>query len=448
MTTSSGIEKRTVARVKRRIIPILIVIYFVAYLDRSNISFGKLQMSSDLGLSSTAFGLASGLFFIGYVIVELPSNLAMHRFGARKWMARIMISWGILAVLTAFVPNVPSLYVLRFLLGIAEAGLYPGILLYLTYWLPKRHRATATALFLLAIPIAAVIGSPLSAWLMTALNSSGFEGWRAMFLVEGIPSILLAFVLWFVLSDHPENAKWLRDDERAWLTETLRLEAERAPQRHLSLRRAIVNPHIMLLSAIYFGLVFGQYALTFFLPTIIDGIGTTFHHTFSILEIGYLTAIPYACAAIAMYLIGRNSDRTGERKWHVIIPVVISAVATPIALYLGSPVLEMVAIAIATAGLYGAYPSFWQLPNAVLTGTAAAAGLALVNSIGNIAGFAAPYITGALSDATGGSYKAPMWVMGAVLLASGLLVLAVARTARRGAATPSPSLNQVKENQV
>lgn len=424
--TSAELERRTVRRVALRLLPFLGLLYFVNYLDRTNIGFAKLTMSDDLGLTQTAFGLASGIFFVGYLLLEVPSNLALHRFGARRWIARIMITWGIVAGAMAFVPNEGVLYVLRFLLGIAEAGFFPGIILYLTYWFPRRERAKVVAWFMVAIPISTVLGAPLSTTIMQAGHGLfGLAGWRVMFLLEGIPAVLLAFVTWFYLTDRPQDAKWLRDDERAWLAAEMAAEAETTGRRfHFPLRRALTNGRVIALALVYFGIVYGLYALSFFLPTIISGFQQQFGVEYSLVQVGLITAIPYLLGAVAMVLWARHGDRTGERVWHVAIPALVGGLAIPVALYLQNPTLVMVAVSVCAIGVCCGLPTFWTLPTAFLTGAAAAGGIALVNSIGNVAGFAAPYITGFLADLTG-SQNAGMWAVGAAMVGAGVLTLAL-----------------------
>ena len=428
MTTAEStvpeLERRTIRKVVLRLLPFLGLLYFINYLDRTNIGFAKLTMSDDLGLTQTAFGLASGIFFIGYLLLEVPSNLALHRFGARRWIARIMITWGIIAAAMAFVPNEGVLYVLRFLLGVAEAGFFPGIILYLTYWFPKRERAKVVAWFMVAIPISSVLGAPISTAIMqTSQGLFGMAGWRVMFLFEGIPAIILAFITWFYLTDKPQDAKWLKDDERAWLAAEMEAEAEGTGQRfHFPLRKALTNGRVIALAFVYFGIVYGLYALSFFLPTIISGFQEQFGVKYSLVQVGLITAIPYALGAVAMVLWARHGDRTRERSWHVAIPAFVGGLAIPIALYLQNPALVMVAVSICAIGVCCALPTFWTLPTAFLTGAAAAGGIALVNSIGNLAGFAAPYITGFLADLTG-TQNAGMWAVGAAMVGAGVLVL-------------------------
>jgi MFS family permease len=379
---------------KKLLVPFLCLLYFVNYLDRVNIGFaGPNGMSQELGLTATMFGLASGVFFIGYLLLEVPSNLALHRFGARRWIARIMISWGIVATAMAFVPNGTVLIVLRFLLGVAEAGFFPGIILYLTYWYPQQERARIVALFMVAVPISTALGATLSG-LLIELTS-----WRMMFFIEGIPAILLAFITWRYLPERPaqkveEPAEW-------------------------PLRKALTHPRIFALSFVYFGIVYGLYTLGFFLPTIISGLAPQA----SIVERGLINAIPYVLGAVAMVLWAKHGDRTQERKWHVALPMLIGGIAVPITTYLGNPVAAMVAVSICAIGVCAALPTFWALPSSFLGGAAAAGGIALINSLGNVSGFVAPYVTGWLRDLTG-TQRTGLWVVGVCMVAAAITVLA------------------------
>lgn len=422
------LEKRVMRKVSRRLIPFLIALYFVNYLDRTNIGFaGPNGMSKELGLTATMFGLASGIFFAGYLLLEVPSNLALHKYGARRWLARIIISWGLVASAMAFVPNATWLYVARFALGVAEAGFFPGIILYLTYWFPKRERARATALFLLALPLSSVIGAPVSAALLQAGDDlvGGMSGWRFMLLMEGIPAVLLGIVCWFYLTDRPADAKWLDDTERAWLTDRMAHEEESTGQRyHYPLRRTLLNGRIWALAFVYFGTTYGLYALSFFLPTIIAGFQETFGVEYSVMEIGLITAIPFAFGALSMVFWARHADRTGERVWHLAAPLLLGGLVIPTALYMSSPFTAMVAVTIVCVCICGALPNFWPLPTRFLSGAAAAAGVALINSVGNASGFVAPYVTGYLADLTG-TQNAAMWVLGAMMIAAALIVLAL-----------------------
>jgi MFS transporter, ACS family, tartrate transporter len=418
--------RRVVSKVARRLIPFMALLYFVNYLDRTNIGFAELQMSEDLNLTSTMFGLASGLFFIGYLFFEVPSNLALNKYGARRWIARIMLTWGLVAAAMAFVPNAGTLYVLRVLLGVAEAGFFPGMILYLTFWFPRRERARFTALFLAAIPVSSALGSPLSAAIMQYCDGLfGLEGWRVMFLFEGLPAIALAFVTWFYLTDRPAQATWLDQHERDWLQREMDHEVRSTQRRfHWPLRRSLTNPRILALSFVYFGVVYGLYALSFFLPQIVDGFSETFDTSFSLMQTGLIVAVPYLIGTAAMFLWGRHSDRTQERVWHVALPTALSAVTIPVALYLDSPFAVMVAVTLTAVGICAALPVFWSLPSSFLVGASAAGGIALINSLGNLAGFGAPFVTGFLTDMTG-TVQAGLWVVGIVMMLAAFVVVAL-----------------------
>jgi MFS family permease len=430
--SEQALEARTVRRVTIRLVPILMALYFVNYLDRTNLGIAKAEISSDLQLSATLFGLASGIFFIGYVLVEVPSNLALVRFGARRWLARIAVSWGIVAVAIAFAPNASSLLALRFLLGVAEAGLFPGVIFYLSHWFPAAYRARIVGVFMLAIPIASAIGTPLAAWLIQVGHGAfGLDGWRIMMICVGLPAVILGVICWFYLTDRPADALWLPAEERRWLIDVLDAEQRQVAETyHFPLRRALTSPRVWALAAVYFGVAYGLYALAFFLPSIITGFKKTFGVQLSILEVGLITAIPYVFAAVAMFLWSRHADRTNEHVWHVAIPLMIGGLAIPVALYLGHPIAVMIPVTLAAMGIFAALPVFWALPPRFLTGAAAAGGIGLINSLGNLGGFAAPYATGALSDLTG-SNRAGMWAVGAIMVICAALVVGL-----RAAPTP------------
>lgn len=431
----TGMKRRVVRKVALRLLPFLCLLYFVNYLDRVNIGFaGPNGLTDELKLSETAFGLASGIFFIGYLLLEVPSNLALNRFGARRWIARIMITWGIIATATAFTPNGTLLLVFRFLLGVAEAGFFPGIIFYLTLWFPASERAKVVSIFMVAIPVSTGIGSTLSSLIISGADGLfGLSGWRLMFLFEGLPALVLAVVTWFFLTDRPANAKWLKDDEREWLAGTLEAEAQDRVQEHAyTLRRALTSGRMLALAFVYFGCTYGGYVLTFFLPTIVDGFQKDFGTHLSVIQEGLVTAIPYLLGAVAMILWGRHADKKNERVWHVAGPLIIAAIAVPIALYLGDPLWVMIVVTITALGYFAALPNIWSLPARFLTGAAAAGGIALINCLGNISGFAAPYITGWLTDLTG-SEKAGLWVAGACMLAAALTTLALGAAPRPAA---------------
>jgi len=420
-----AVDRRVVRKAARRLLPLLVGLYLVNYLDRVNVGFAALTMNADLGLSSAAYGLGAGLFFVGYFFFEVPSNVVLHKVGARLWIARIMITWGLVASATAFVQGEGSFYVVRVLLGIAEAGFFPGVLLYLTYWFPRPERARIVALTFLAVPLSSVIGSPLSTVLIQhGKGLLGFDaGWRFMFFVEGLPALALGVVVLLLLPDRPSRARWLTAAEATALEQHLAAE----DAREVPTREALTDPRVLALSVVYFGIVFGLYVLAFFLPQVIEGFQEEFGTTFSLLEVGLVTAVPYAFAAVAMVLWARHSDRTGERAGHVAVAAFIGAVAIAAALYMTSPLLVMVCITVCAMGVYAAIPVFWQLPTRLLSGVGAAAGIALINSFGNLSGFVGPYLTGWLEDLTG-SFRTGLWVVAVLMVLAGGVALRFRRT--------------------
>ena len=416
-----------VRRAGRRLIPLLILRYFVNYLDRVNIAFaGPNGMNDELGLSATAFGVAAGVFFIGYLLLEVPSNLMLHRFGARRCIARILVTWGIVATAMAFTPNATVLVVLRFLLGVAEAGFFPGIILYLTYWFPAAQRARMTAWFMTAIPISTALGAVISTLIIRYADGLfGLAGWRVMFLLEGIPAVLLAVVTWFFLTDRPGTAGWLPEAERDALERQLTAEREEAASGSPdSVLAALRSPRVLALSWVYFGVVYGLYALGFFLPTIIKGFAEQYGTTYSTVEQGLINAIPYLVGLLAMILWTRRAANPTVR---VGVPALVGGLAIPVALYLSNPWLAMVAVTICACSVLSALPGFWALPTAYLTGAAAAAGIGLINSLGNLSGFVAPYVTGLLSDATGNN-RLGLWVVGLCMISAAAVTWALRRS--------------------
>jgi MFS transporter, ACS family, tartrate transporter len=417
----SLVGRATLGKVTRRLIPFMFVLYIVAFLDRVNVGFAALQMNEDLGFSEAVYGLGAGIFFIGYFLFEVPSNLILERVGARVWIARIMITWGIISMAMFFVQGPMSFYVLRFLLGVAEAGFFPGMILYLTYWFPARERARAVAFFMTAVPIAGVIGSPLSGTLLTLDGLTGLAGWQILFLVEGLPAVILGFVVLFYLPNGPNEARWLEPEERGWLREALERENRiKADHGRYTVRQALTNGKVWLLCAIYFGVVTSLYGVSLWLPLIIEdfsGLGD--------FAVGLLGAIPYVTAAVGMVVFARRSDATGERRWHVAVAAFIGTVGLVLTgLVDAVPALEMAALALAALGIYGTLGTFWALPTAFLSGTAAAAGIALINSFGNLGGFVGPFVVGYLTDTTGSFYTGLLF-LATLVLAAGLLTLAV-----------------------
>lgn len=409
---TSAIHKATV-----RLIPFLCLAYTVNFLDRVNVGFAALHMNEDLGFSPSVYGFGAGIFFLGYIAFEIPSNLALRRFGARLWIARIMVSWGLVACAMALVHSQTSFYVTRALLGIAEAGFFPGIILYLTYWFPAAERARIVALFMASVPLATVIGGPVSGALLELDGFFGFAGWQWLFVIQGIPAVLLGILALKVLTGTPHDANWLSDSEKSALTRALDAEAkETAETGYADLRAALTRPRVLALGGLYFLMVTGLYGIGFWMPQVIGGFGL------DPLAVGFLTAIPYLFAAVAMVFWGRHSDATGERRWHIALPLLLAAGAFAWSAYSGPLLPTMVALTIATLGFYAAFGPFWAMPTALLTGAGAAAGIALVNSMGNAAGFAGPYIVGVLKEATG-SFSAALLFLAAALALGGLMAL-------------------------
>ena len=421
-----SLEERAFRKATRRLIPFLFVIYVVAYLDRVNVSFAQLQLEDDLGFSDTIFGIGAGIFSLGYVIFGVPSNLALERFGARRWLAAIMVAWGVISASMMFIGGATSFYVLRFLLGAAEAGFFPGIILFLTWWFPERERTRTVALFLTAVSAAYVAGGPLSGGLLELDGLAGLDGWQWLFLAEGIPAIALGFVTLRYLDERPVDAHWLEPDERAFLTAEVERERElREALGGQRLRDALGNGRVWLLGLIYFILLAAGFGLTFFVPDLVQE-----RTGYTDFEVGVLSAIPYGFATAAMVIVAR-------RGGGLVVPALVGAAGTVLTAYAHSPLLLTVGITLAAVGILSALPVFWALPTAFLSGTAAAAGIALIAAIGNLGGFAGPAFTGIAEDQTG-SFKMPLVVLAALLVVGTLLVLLLrdGRQALTAPATP------------
>lgn len=403
-----------------RLMPFLMLCYLCAYLDRVNVGFAKLQMMNDLALSETVYGLGAGMFFIGYFLCEVPSNIILHRVGARIWIARIMITWGIISALFAFVETAWQFYVLRFLLGVAEAGLAPGLLLYLTYWFPSYRRAKMTVLWFVAIPLSGMIGGPLSGWIMNHFAGyHGWAGWQWMFVIEAIPTVVVGLMVLGYLKDGVHQASWLDDEEKALVARELE-EDNKQKVTHASPAAFIRDRRLWLLAAIYFCVVMGQYAITFWLPTLVRNAGVS-----DPLNIGMLTSLPYMCAIVAMLLVGRSGDKHRERRWHLIVPMLLGAMGLTLAAALGgNVVLSILSLCLAASGILSASSMFWMLPTTLLGGVSAAAGIAAVNSFANLAGFCSPYLIGWITTVTGSS-AIGMYLITGVLAGGALLVLRV-----------------------
>jgi len=411
-------DQRIVHKASKRIIPFLILLYFFAYLDRVNISFASLQMNADLGFSSTVYGFGASMFFVAYFFFEVPSNLALSKFGARLWIARIMITWGLISAGMAFVSGERSFYTLRFLLGVAEAGFFPGILVYLGSWFPRHYRARITGVFLMAIPLSGLIGSPVSGLLLDQMNGAyGIAGWQWMFIIEGVPALLLGISCLWLLAERPAEASWLAPAERSRLEDILAKERSNLEAVHTyKLADAFVNPGVLLLAGVLFCIVFGVTGIAFFLPQIIKSFG------YSNTATGFLSAIPYLCGAVTMVLWARRSDAKRERIGHLTAAMLLGALGFIVTTFtLGIHSIALLGLIVAAIGVFCANPILWTLPTSLMTGTAAAAAVALINSVANLSGIVGPPLLGWSRDVTGGFAAAGM-IFTAVLLLGVLLV--------------------------
>jgi len=415
----SASEDATYLKVTWRLIPFLLVCYIIAYLDRVNVGFAKLQMQSALGFSDVVYGLGAGMFFIGYFFFEVPSNIILHRVGARRWIARIMVTWGVISASMMFVETEMQFYVIRFLLGVAEAGFFPGIILYLTYWYPAQRRGRIISLFMTGIPLAGVIGGPLSGWIMKAWDQVwGYQGWQWMFLLEALPAIVVGFMVYWYLDDRITDAKWLSESERQMLAQ--RIEEEDQTKEHMPVMAVLKNKRVWVMSAIYFSLAMSLYGVSFWLPTIINGMGVKDN-----LTIGLLSAVPWLAGVFSMLWFGRSADKHKERRWHLVIPMLMAATGLVLSVLLASNVyLSFLALILACMGIVSGIPLFWSLPTSFLAGAAAAAGIAAINSIANLAGFVAPYVVGWLKQITQ-STDSGMYLLACVLLTGAAITLTI-----------------------
>ncbi|MDD4137301.1 MAG: MFS transporter [Methanoregula sp.] len=420
MHPGNELAERTVRKVSRRLLPFLFLLYVVAFLDRVNFGYAALEMNSALGLSAEVFGFLSGIFFIGYLIFEIPSNMILQRIGARVWISRIILSWGIVVIITALATDAFQMAALRFILGVAEAGFFPGIILYITCWFRKQDLAKAVALFMTALAVSNIIGAPVSTWILDNIHWFGIAGWRWLFILEGLPALVLGVVTWFYLTDRPKDAAWLEPEERKWLSEVIADENRETASSHRSFREVISDWRVWYLGLIYCTITIGLYGLGFWMPQIIRSLYTNFSN----FGIGLVMTIPYLAALGAMILWSAHSDRTGERVWHTAIPPVIGGLALAGAGILTGHILAFVLIIIATAGIYCFFGPFWTLPAVFLTEAAAAVGIAAVNSVGNLGGFIGPSLVGYLTRITG-STNSGLVALGACLVFCGFLTLAV-----------------------
>jgi MFS transporter, ACS family, tartrate transporter len=433
---SAELETRALRKVTLRIVPFVMLLYFIAFIDRVNIGFAALTMNKDLGFSPTVFGFGAGIFFLGYFLFEVPSNLVLDKVGARIWIARVMITWGLISGAMAFVQGPKSFYALRFLLGAAEAGFFPGIILYLSYWFPARQRAAVTAIFMAAAPLSTVLGSPVSGALLEMHGLLGLSGWQWMFIVEAVPALILGVMVLFYMTDRPEKAKWLRDDERNWLVTTMNAEAaKKAGTASHSVWRGLADPRVIALSLVYFGTSAGLYTLGIWAPQIIKEFGL------SSLQVGFLNALPGIVAIVAMVLWARHSDRSGERTWHVVVACLLASLGLVLAGFAGSVLAVLLALTLVNIGISSAKPPLWSMPTLFLSGSAAAAGIATINSIGNLGGFVGPAMIGWIKDLTG-SFQGGLFFVAGLLVLSAILTLVLARSQRTSDAAAAGALPQ------
>lgn len=427
MKQDQDIEARVSRKLMWRIIPFVMLLYFISFLDRVNVGFAAITMNKELGLSPTAFGLGGGLFFIGYFLFEVPSNLILHRVGARLWIARVMVTWGLISAASAFATGANSFYVLRFLLGVAEAGFFPGIILYLSLWFPTRQRAVAAAWFMAAAPISVALGSPLSGAIMQLPSMFGLSDWQMLYIIEAAPAVILGVVVLKYMTDKPEQAHWLADDERTWLVARLKAEAEAKKGGHghtASAWSALKDMRVLALALIYFGTSAGLYTLGLWAPLMIREFGFTPFQT------GLLTGVPSVVAVVAMVWWARHSDRSGERTWHVVIPCVVACIGFVLAGNAVTALFVVLSLVVVNVGISSAKAPLWAMPSTFLSGAGAAAGIAMINSLGNLGGFVGPFAIGWLKNRTGG-YAAGLYVVAATLAVSAVVTLLLARNTRR-----------------
>jgi ACS family tartrate transporter-like MFS transporter len=428
VSASISIETKTIRKLRLRILPAVFLLFVAALLDRNNIGFAALTMSRELAISSQQFGLLFGIFFFGYFLFEIPSNLFLHKIGARVWIARILISWGIVATLTGLVHTVHQLYGARFLLGLAEAGYFPGMALYLTYWFPKREQARALALLVAANPVATILGAPVSGVILDHVHWLGLSSWRWLLILEGTPAIVGGVLTYFLLPSRPQEAKFLTADEKEWIREELsREELQKLKQHHYSALQALASGRVWHLALAYFGMMIGNYALQSWAPQLVKSLFSLYSNGI----VGLLVAIPSLVGLAAMILVSRSSDRSLERRYHVVIPTIIAGLALALLGTTRSPFYSVILLSFLAAGVYSFYGPFWALPSEFLTGFSAAAGIALINSVGNLGGFAGPSMIGAIAARTGNLY-AGLAIAGVSLFISATLVLVLPRNARAG----------------
>jgi ACS family tartrate transporter-like MFS transporter len=419
-------QRRTILKVSRRLLPLVVVAYLVAYIDRTNIAIAALTMNQDLGFSASLYGIGAGIFFIGYALFEVPSNMILEKVGARIWIARIMITWGIVSGLMATVVGPVSFLSLRFLLGVAEAGFFPGMILYFTYWFPARYRGRVISTLFIAVPVANAVASAISGAILEMDGILGLKGWQWVFIIEAIPAVLLAFVVLRYMTDRPAVAKWLDADEKEWLESELQAERAKVDAAgKLSVVQVLTDPRVLAISAIYFFSATANYGITFFLPQIVKGLGH------SNLMTGFLTAIPYTVGVVGLLAFGYSSDRFMERRRHLITAATIGGFGFLLAAWAGNSYWALAAMCIATIGTYGSRPSMWPMPSQFLTGASAAVGIALINSIGNLGGYVGPFVVGWIRDSTKSFEMGVYFLAGCAFMAALIAYLARRATGAR-----------------
>ena len=434
LDTGMALPAPLMRRVVMRLAPLMILMYIANQLDRANVGYAALTMNAELHMSAAQYGLSASLFFLGYILCEVPSNLCMHRFGARIWMARILVTWGLLSSLTSLVPNVYWLYVARFFLGVFEAGLYPGMVYYMTLWMPARNRVWMMSLFTVSIPLTGMLGAPISTWLMEHLNVFGVTGWRAMIMVEGLPAITLGFVAYFWLPNRPETARWLSSEEKEQINEAIAPERKAAAQwvEPTSAWETISNLKVWALGAVYFGTNSGIIGLLYFLPQVVKTFKSSADLTLS--QIGLITAIPFAVAVVAVLVWGRIVSKKAMNAYYVAGPLLVSGASLATALYLESPINTIIALAIGTSACFCSISTFWQMPSRILTDRAAATGIALITSIGVSSGFLMPYFIGWVRDTTG-TFQYAFVAIAIAMTFAALLAIALDRNRRHASAS-------------
>jgi MFS transporter, ACS family, tartrate transporter len=440
MSAAPAVEGRTISKVSWRLLPLIVVLYCVAYIDRTNVSFAALTMNKDLGLTAYVYGFGAGIFFLGYFLFEIPSNLILEKTGARIWIARIMITWGLVSALTAFATGPTSFLVFRFLLGAAEAGFFPGMILYFTYWYPSRYRGRVISTLFIAQPIANALAAIASGTILDNIDGVlGLKGWQWVFILEAVPAILLAFVVLAMLTDRPAVAAWLAEDERTWLEGQLAEERQTIDSAHrLSLWEALGDPRVFALSLMYLTSVTANYGIVFFMPQIVKGLNLSNQMT------GFVTAAPYIIGTIGLLAWGYSSDRFNERRWHLIVASLLAGGGLICAGLLGSSYWALAGMAAATTGIYGSRAAFWPMPSMFLTGTAAAGAIALINATGNLGGYIGPFVVGWIKDSSG-SFEAGLYFLAASAIACAVITFLAARASRPPEGAPAGAMQPAAE---